>query len=672
MSEFQMSESQLPKQWKRARIQSNELTEDELELILTETEDATTDDVDFDLDVEETETSLGSSRKEIDSTSLSVPSDGDEKPTEKKKSDWSAFSGEFHYKQFVGHGNSLYTLKKDENSGEWKEEWLANLVYIKEIQENIDDQTFQFILRYWYKSKWLELKVKRSQLQINELTKLLDHGVDVPNYKAGQIAKFLSLQEQDAPIKQFHYKLGWDEQDRKLLYKHKEILGSNVPYSSTYGGDLLLQNGTFEGWKQAIKQEVLGHTPMEFALTCGFASPLIALIARSIDMEVLIFHAYGDAAQGKTTAARVFASPFGLPAKRKGGLILQWSGTKNGIVSQIAEKHGFPIVLDEASMNRMNDFTEVLYLLAEGREKARMTKELEERKRASWSGFFFSTAEHSLRQKSNRNGGLIVRLQEKGNVPWTRSAQNADNIKTQLLQHYGHAGPMFVQFLCEKGKDTITNLWKKWAKTVIESMEVKDGLSARIADRFALILATAELMNECFDFSVNIEGIQQFLLEMDQENIEGRDLGERAYQYLKQKVIEYQAYFNIDGSPATRECWGSISRKPGKGVEVVFMKEPFKKLIQEGDFDDSSVVLSKLKAKGYLDHEAKKLTRKRKLVPDKPRLDVHILLFDDSLLELLKREPLPNSFVTKQTRAVGIRSSEERDDHVEVGLDNLD
>lgn len=600
-------------------------------------------------DVELTEGSLEASEEEIDSAGQAVTfvPQTDEQPKKKKRQSWSP---EFRYKQFVGRGTELFILTKDEN-GKFKEEPLANLVYIKEIHENIDEQTFELVLRYWYMNQWRELTVKRFQLQLNELTKLLNHGIDVPNFKAGQVAKFLSLQEKDAQLKQVHHKLGWAEHNGALIYKHQKILGSNLPYSSTYVGKLFLQNGTFEGWKDVIVREVLGHIPLEFALVCGFASPLVALIARIVDMGVLIFHAYGDSSQGKTTAGGVFVSPFGLPSKQEGGLILQWYGTKNGIVAQIADKHGLPIVLDEATMSRMKDFTDFLYLLAEGREKARMTKEIEERKRASWSGVFFSTAEHSLHMKSNQNSGLIVRLQEKGNVPWTRSAENADNIKAGLLQHYGHAGPMFVEFLIKKGKDTVVDVWKKWAKICYQKMEMKDSLSNRMADKYALILATAELMNECFDFKVNIDGILDFLLEMDQENIKGRDLGERAYQYLKQMVIQHQMNFMKTDYTPKGEIWGKITRCHDRRVEVAFLQEPFKKLLSDGGFDDCSVVLRKLKEKGYLDHERDKNTRKRNIDPstDKREL-VYCVLFDKSFENLLNGVTLTSSQVKSTPR----------------------
>ncbi|WJQ81022.1 DUF927 domain-containing protein [Brevibacillus brevis] len=586
----------------------------------------------------------------VDSTDSELEKTRMVKPKKRKIQGWSPTNGEYRYKQFVGRGDKLYILKKDEND-KLVEEELADLVVIEKIYENIDENTFELLLKYWYLNQWRELPIKRSQLQLNELTKLLDHGIDVPNYKAGQIAKFLSLQEKDAPLHKSHRQLGWADHKGELVYKHQELLGRNLLDSSTYEGNLLLQKGTFDGWKQVIKQEVLGHTPLEFALTSGFAAPLVSLIAKLVDMEVLIFHAFGDSAKGKTTAGRVFVSPFGLPSKREGGLILQWLATKNGLVGQIKQKHGLPLVLDEASMNRMSDFTDILYLLAEGREKARMTKEIQERERASWSGIFFSTAEHSLHQKSNQNSGLLVRLQEKGNVPWTRSAENATNIKEGLLKHYGHAGPKFVEFLLETGKDAILNIWKKWSDICYGKMMIRDGLSRRIADKFALILATADLMNQCFDFSVSTDGILEFLLEMDQENVKGRDLGERAYQYLRQMVVQHQMRFIKADDKLSGEIWGKMTRGYDRKIEVVFLQEPFKKLLSDGGFDDYSVVLRKLKEKGYLDHERDKNTRKRNVDPTTNKRElVYCIIFDNSFEKLLNGVTLSSSQVQTAPR----------------------
>lgn len=652
MDEFTCNFDQFRSNKRRVTSHVEEEVDLDLELDAETNESESEDDADLDLELDITSSPTADEQIAYEEEqSESSVTEADDQPKKREKNSWSGFAGEIRYNQFVMCGTELFILKKDKND-KWKKEFLADLVYIKEILENVDEQTFQFVLRYWYKSKWRELLVKRSQLQLNELTKLLDHGVDVPNYKAGQIAKFLSLQEKDAPLKQVHEKLGWSDHNGNLLYKHQKIHGSDLPYSSTYAGKLLLQKGTFEGWKDVIEREVLGYTPLEFALVCGFASPLVSLIAQIVDLEVLLFHAYGDTTQGKTTAGRVFVSPFGFPSKREGGLILQWYGTKNGIVIQLADIHGLPIVLDEASMNRMmKDFTDFVYLLAEGRDKARSTKEIKERRRASWSGVFFSTAEHSLQQKANQNGGVVVRVTERGNVKWTRSAENAKNIKAGLLKNYGHAGPMFVEFLITKGKEAVIDVWKKWSKKCYKEMEIKDDLSDRLADKYALILATAELMNECFEFKVNIDGIMDFLLEMDQESVAGRDLGVRAYEYLEQMVVQHQSKFIQNGRTPNGECWGKISLSSKRGVEVTFLQEAFKNIVAEGGFDDYTVVLRKLKEKKVLDHEANKFTRKRRMnSSSKGRELVYVIWLDNSVRKLLQKETVSPEVIQRTGR----------------------
>jgi putative DNA primase/helicase len=411
---------------------------------------------------------------------------------------------------------------------------------------------------------------------------------------------------------------------------------------SSYQGDLHLVMGSLEGWKDVIHREVLGHIPLEFALICGFAAPLVSWVAKDLDMEVLIFHAFGESSQGKTTAARVVVSPFGRPSRKEGGIIFSWKATTNALIGQIVEKHGIPLALDEASMNRLKDFTDILYTLAEGVEKARLDKEIQQRKRRTWSGTSFSTAEHSLIHKSNENSGLIVRIQELGNVPWTTSAENARNIQEVLLKNYGQAGPMFAAFLLEKGKEIIFDTWKQCSEDVYSKMAFKDALSQRIADKFALILATAELVNQCFDFSVDVEGIAKFLLNLEQGTAEQRDLGERAHHYLKQMVIVHQTNFIQNSFSPKGECWGKITHIPGKGTEVMFLKESFKKLVFQGGFDDCDVVLRKLKDKKVLDHEGKKHTRKRKVDPSSKskRDDVYCIMFDESLNDLLMQGTL--------------------------------
>lgn len=509
--------------------------------------------------------------------------------------------------------NDLYVIKKGKK-GEETEFRVGRLVRIKNMKQDIETKSVWLTLEYWFNNQMNELVISRKQLQLNEFTNLLEKGLDIYHHKAGEVLKFLSIQEEFVPTTYVHHQAGWAVHEEKLIYKHHHIIGNDDLPSEYEGVFQLKAKGTLENWLTLVKQHVVGHTPLEVALTYGFAAALVSLIAKDLDLEVLVSHAYGDSSQGKTTAARVFVSPYGAPTSKEGGLICKWNGTQNGIVAQLANHHGLPVALDEASMNRMKDFTETIYLLAEGSEKARMTKELALRERRTWSGVIFSTAEHSLQKKANQNTGLKVRLFEFGNIFWTTSAEHANQLKVGLLENYGHAGPLFSQFLINTGKETVMDTWRKWATICLESMTIRDAFSHRIADKLALVMATAELVNQTFDFTLNLDEMLDMLVGMEQQSAGQRDIGENAYNYFKQMIIQHRSKFDGESFPAKAyECWGKITQK-GSETEVAMLTTPFKQMMADGGFEDSDVILQSWKEKGYLDHDADKLTRKRAIV----------------------------------------------------------
>lgn len=536
------------------------------------------------------------------------------------------------YGHFRVKGNSLYTVVKNEDGSE-PQKFIGSLVYIKEIMHRIDVDPIEIHLklRYWYHSKWEEIEITRDMLQVNELSKLMKSGVGVASHKVKQVAKFLDYQEPDAPKRYGHTTLGWTTEANKSVYKHEKMEGNSM-YNSTYDGEFILSSGTFQGWKDVIQQEVVGHTPLELALTAGFSAPLVSWIAKDLDMEVLVLHAYGDSSKGKTTAARVFVSPFGRPARKDGGLILNWKATQNNMIGRIVNNHGLPIALDEASMNRMSDFTEIIYLLAEGKEKGRMTKDLRLRKERTWSGTFFSTAEHSLLMKSNQNSGLYVRLQEFGNIDWTKDGDHAERLKQGLLNNYGQAGPAFVNYLLQQGKSKVFSLVTTWAKKIHTLMPNQDGKSQRMSEKYGMLMATAELINQCFKFQIDLNNILEFLLEQYKTIASLGEYDERAYDELKQLIMQHRTKFASDTElPIASETWGKIFKR-GKGIEVAFIKQVFKTQLAARGFENPEQILSKWKAKGLLVTEAGKKTKKR-TIPGIASRDMYVVKFEEDMLE---------------------------------------
>lgn len=543
------------------------------------------------------------------------------------------------YGKYLAENGKLYVFKKNplDPSKEIRHT-VGELTCIKECCETLETGVVQLILEYWYKGKRKELTIIRDQLQKREFVKLMGFGVDAAEYKVNDVLRFLHIQEKvNAPLSYTHNSLGWGVYNDQPIFKHNNILGSSS-VQSTYKGQFSIEpKGTFKAWQRIVEKHILKYPPLEFALVLGFSATLNAYFSVFTNRDTLVVHIYGDSSTGKTTATRVATSSFGRPTTTDNGLVLTWNSTANALINQLKGVHGIPIGLDEASMNGMKDFSKMIYQLAGGEEKSRLNADIELRKKGTWSGVFISNAEHSLHVKSNQNSGLQVRLPEFGNEQWTDSAEHADAIKEGFEQNYGHAGPMFASHILEQDKEDLMKRLKEHEQALLEVMVVQDQLSNRMANKFAVILLAATLMNELFSFQVDVDAIRDFIVKHEQNKVVDRDIGQRAIAAIIPQIIQYQS--NFDGKMPDRsahQCYGSIKEKPAY-TEVAILKPKLEEWLASAGFTDSSVVLRSLKDKGILDNETGKNTRKRKL-PDgaegvsiSPKV-VYVLKLDKDLL----------------------------------------
>jgi len=571
------------------------------------------------------------------------------------------------YGNFITKNGKLYIYKENpEDATNEQKHYIGEQVSIKECRETLETGEIQLILEYWYKGKRKERTISRGQLQKREFLKLMEYGVDAAESKVNHILNFLDRQEkEDAPLTYTHQSLGWSTHEDQLVFKHYEISGpAGIP--STYSGSFDVEpEGTFEAWQTNVEKHILKRPALEFALVLGFNATLNAYFAQNTNMDTLVVHIYGDSSTGKTTSTRIATSAFGRPTTTNGGLILTWNSTANALINNLNGVHGILLGIDEASMNGMKDFSKMIYQLAGGVEKSRLTAEIEQRKQGTWSGGLLSNAEHSLQLKSNQNSGLEVRLLEIGNEQWTESAAHADAIKEGLEQNYGHAGPMFASYLLEKDHTKLLERLKEHEKEIEEVMVMKDQLTGRLASKFAVILLTATLMNELFSFQVDVDAIRDFIVQHEQAKAEDRDIGKRAIDAIIPQVIQYRSFFEgrmLDRT--THECYGSIKEKPGY-TEVAILKPKFEEWLAAAGFTDSSVVLRSLRDKDILDNEDGKNTRKRKLLDDTEEMSkspkvVYVLKLEKGCLDNYKTEETVRS--PKRITATLPMSSEDKID----------
>ena len=506
---------------------------------------------------------------------------------------------------------------------------IGKLVEIIGIKQDVDTKTVTLLLRYSYRGEICEIDISRGDLTKGKITKLLAYGVDIADHNATEVLRYLMMQEENAPLILTHSQIGFAQIGGKQVFKHYKAIG----YESTYNGPLLLEpKGTEEEWMRLVQSHIIGYSPLELALTIGFSAPVASLIAKTTGLEVLVFHIWGNSSQGKTTATRVAVSPFGSPQTTEGGLIKSWNGTTNSILAQLRNNHGIPMAFDEASMQN-GDFTKLVYMLASGEDKGRLNKNSELNEKSQWSGVIISNAEHSISSKSSKNIGIQMRLAELGSIPWTKSAEHADVLKEGFLKNYGHTGPKFVSHIMNVGSAHVLDCWRKWKKIVIGRIENPDVFASRIADKIAVILTTAELVNESLQLGLNAEGITKILLSTVQEKNESRDLSEKAYQYFFEAVFKNKSKFSISDNESIPlyEHWGKVVVENNKWKEIYILRDQFKQIMSEGGFENKEVILKLWRDNGLLDHEVNKLSKKKTI--NGTQLAVHVVRVRDQFLD---------------------------------------
>ena len=170
--------------------------------------------------------------------------------------------------------------------------------------------------------------------------------------------------------------------------------------------------GTLEGWKDTVAARCAGNSRLILALGTSFAAPLLPIV----EIESGGFHLVGPTSQGKTTILSVAASVTGVKD------IPHWRTTTNGLESTATAFNHLCLPLDEIGQADPRDVGNIAYMLANGQGKARMKKDLTNRKGKMWRLMVLSSGEVGLGSymaQANiiQKGGQEVRLPDVPAIP---------------------------------------------------------------------------------------------------------------------------------------------------------------------------------------------------------------------------------------------------------------
>jgi hypothetical protein len=207
--------------------------------------------------------------------------------------------------------------------------------------------------------------------------------------------------------------------------------------------------GQAEPWADAIKLVTgIGRSDLDAIVAASFGAPLV----RFTGQQGLQMSVYSSASGiGKTTALKAAQAVWGDPVSGLQGL----GDTKNAVINKIGQIRHLPLFWDELKTDeQVKKYVELTFEVTGGREKARMTQNVQQRKPGTWQTMLVSASNDSLRDQvlgstKTTTAGLYrlfeyeVKKSTKGQI----NSSDAQRSLAKLNDNFGQIGLEYAKFL---------------------------------------------------------------------------------------------------------------------------------------------------------------------------------------------------------------------------------
>lgn len=304
-------------------------------------------------------------------------------------------------------------------------------------------------------------------------------------------------------------RVGWH--DDVFVLPHKQIgqakNGDLIVYQSHTAIDNRYKDkGDLSHWISQVSQPVENHSLLVFSLCTAFAGQLLD----PLKQQGGGFHFKGGSSKGKTTAINLACSVWGNPKD----FYRTWRATGNALEHTAYMHNDSFLALDEiGEIANPKEIGNIVYMLANGLGKGRMTKQIAVRPMHQWRLIFLSSGEKSLKEVMQEQGqraklGQEIRLIE---IDIDQSeygifdsidladdgAKQADLLKERTADSYGVAGLAWLEYLTKNKAQVLIDakqLLDQYRKALTESHT--QGHIQRVASYFASVAVAGELATQ--------------------------------------------------------------------------------------------------------------------------------------------------------------------------------
>jgi hypothetical protein len=253
--------------------------------------------------------------------------------------------------------------------------------------------------------------------------------------------------------------------------------------------------GTLAGWQTAVGSVATVQDVPHWAL--GIAAGFAGCILQLVGLDTCGVNFSGPSSCGKTLTQQLGVSVWTSPRLTSGGLLKPARFTANSIELLARQSNGLVLALDELALIDGRTLAQVIYGLAAGVGKARMTVGSKLEHQIKWATFVLLSAEQTLELKINNEhgrwtGGMAARFVDIDCSGVNRKVPQ-ETIATirQIEQHYGEAGPEFIRRFKAEGLHLDRERLRQ--RVVMRAGELAHGDVTGSHKRAALPLALIEL-----------------------------------------------------------------------------------------------------------------------------------------------------------------------------------
>jgi hypothetical protein len=336
---------------------------------------------------------------------------------------------------------------------------------------------YEVVRFYWERQHlgWQELSMRQADLTKPRLkdftTNIADQGIVLTSERQTEyfqimLRSYMDELRQRRAMTNLYATMGWKENFSQFVIGdtilRRNVDGSieeeNTTLASTsqrLGNELWQSAGSLQEWVAFTGlMEKTNLTPHMFALGVSLSSPLYAFTG----LHGLTISLYGPTGGGKTLAQYWQQSVWGNPEK----LHFSAKFTQNTLFSRMGLYCNLPMTIDEATMVNDKEVGDFLYWVSQGRDKARLNRNAEERDAKTWAMPTTISTNRSWQSKLVASGldtdaqaARLLELSVPVHPMFAKGSEAGRKVYNFLHTHYGHAGKVFLKNLMNLGADGI-------------------------------------------------------------------------------------------------------------------------------------------------------------------------------------------------------------------------